>query len=115
MVLTCIRCLCAAPLLPEDLIMEGLAQIWTEIEELGLADILRPLFIDYFNRAWQQRLQELSVYKQPERTNNCSESDNHSMAVEIPRNGPSIYQLLGTVFKSLLFLHWFLCLLMNVL
>lgn len=92
-----IRCLAAAPLLPEDKIMEGVQEIWDEVDASGWSDEMVSLF-NYFWREWRPRLPELSVYKHPERTNNCSESDNHSIGVVIPRNGPSIWQLLGMLY-----------------
>ena len=74
--------------------MQGVEEIWGEVDASGWANVMQSLF-NYFWREWRPRLHELSVYDHPERTNNCSESDNHCLGVVIPRNGPSVWQLLG--------------------
>lgn len=89
-----IRCLGSVPLLPQHLMWKGVCDIWGEIEDEGLDDEFLPL-LQYFEREWKPRRDELSVFGMPERTNNCSESDNRAMASFIPQNGPNIYHLLG--------------------
>ncbi len=89
-----IRCLSAAPLLPSDLIMAGVNELWREVANTEWRDHLEPLF-DYFRREWEPRRDELSVYGCPERTNNSSESDNHSLSVLLPKNRPSVWQCIG--------------------
>lgn len=91
---TYIRCLSGAPLLPEHLVLLGVLEIWEEVVASGLADTLRDLF-QYFEREWAPRTRELSVYRKPERTNNCSESDNHMMANMIPQNHPNVWHMTG--------------------
>ncbi|KAK3910859.1 N-(5'-phosphoribosyl)anthranilate isomerase [Frankliniella fusca] len=100
-----IRCLSAVPLLPADMIMLGVDELWVEIEATQWGPVLEPLFL-YFRREWSTRLQELSVFGQPERTNNCSESDNHSLCVVIPKTRPSIWQCIGKYSKPLILRTW---------
>ncbi|KAE8740311.1 hypothetical protein FOCC_FOCC014185 [Frankliniella occidentalis] len=87
-----VRCLCAVPLLPSNLMWDGVLEIWQDIVENGWDQNLGPLF-DYFQREWLPRRIELSCYNCPERTNNCSESDNHSLATVLPKNHPNIWSL----------------------
>ncbi|KAK3918078.1 Malformin synthetase mlfA [Frankliniella fusca] len=63
-------------------------------EAAGWAEDLEPLF-RYFRREWLPRVNELSVFSQEERTNNCSESDNRSIATAIPQNRLNISTLIG--------------------
>ncbi|XP_034231381.1 uncharacterized protein LOC117639635 [Thrips palmi] len=93
-----IRCLCGAPLLPADLIWHGVIEIWREVEQTEWRDELLPLF-QYFEREWKPRVNELSVWDCPERTNNCSESDNHTLANVIPQNRPNVFHLIGGFVK----------------
>ncbi|XP_052130715.1 uncharacterized protein LOC127751337 isoform X2 [Frankliniella occidentalis] len=88
-----LRCLCAAPLLPSNLIWDGVLEIWQEVVEEGWDQDLRQLF-EYFRTEWLPRRIELSVYNCPERTNNCSESDNHAIASVLQRNHPNIWSLI---------------------
>ncbi|KAK3909601.1 Elongation factor 4 [Frankliniella fusca] len=94
LVFSFIKCLCAAPLLPTGLIEPGVEEIWREVQASGWADELEPLF-DYFRGQWLPRAAELSVFGHPERTNNCSESDNHMMANILPQNRPNIWRIVG--------------------
>lgn len=89
-----IKCLCAAPLLPAGLIEPGVEEIWREVQASGWADDLEPLFT-YFRAEWLPRVAELSVFGQPERTNNVSESDNHMLANVLPQNRPNVWRILG--------------------
>ncbi|KAK3909846.1 Endonuclease MutS2 [Frankliniella fusca] len=89
-----IRCLSGAPLLPATLIETRIDEIWELVEAAGWAEDLEPLF-RYFRREWLPRVNELSVFSQEERTNNCSESDNRSIATAIPQNRPNIFTLIG--------------------
>ncbi|KAK3924637.1 (2R)-sulfolactate sulfo-lyase subunit beta [Frankliniella fusca] len=91
-----IRCICGAPLLPATLIEKGVEEIWTEVVTSGWGETLQPLF-SYFKKEWVPRVHELSVYSQPERTNNCSESDNRCMANFIPQNHPNIWTLIAGI------------------
>ncbi|XP_052127780.1 uncharacterized protein LOC127750346 [Frankliniella occidentalis] len=91
---TFIRCICGAPLLPATLIEEGVEEIWTEVVASGWGETLEPLF-SYFRREWLPRIQELSVFSHPERTNNCSESDNRCLANFIPQNHPNVWTLIA--------------------
>ncbi|XP_052128117.1 uncharacterized protein LOC127750458 [Frankliniella occidentalis] len=101
---TFIRCLCGAALLPAPLIANGIEEIWNQVEAAGWSNDLEPLF-RYFRREWLPRVNELSVYDQEERTNNCSESDNRSLAMAIPMNHPNIFTLIGG-FVQLEHLAW---------
>lgn len=94
MVFELIRCFCAVPMLPYHRIEEGVNELWLEIQELGWGQQFRPLY-EYFQREWLPRAEELSVFMQPERTNNCSESDNHALANVFPKNHPNIWQMIG--------------------
>lgn len=58
---------------------------------------LLPLF-QYFEEVWVPRFDELSVFGDPDRTNNCSESDNRMLANALPQNFPNIWALIGMVF-----------------
>jgi len=89
-----IKSLCGAPLLPHNLIWRGVLQIWNEVEQSPWSNQLKPLF-EYFEREWKPRVDELSVFDCPERSNNCSESDNHALASVIPQNRPNCYHLIG--------------------
>jgi len=80
--------------LPAGLIERGVEQIWEEVQASGWANDLEPLFA-YFRAEWLPRIDELSVFGYPERTNNCSESDNHMLANIFPQNRPNIWRLLG--------------------
>lgn len=82
-----IRCIAGAPLLPMYLIWSGVCEIWDEVVAAGWGDELLPLF-QYFEGTWMPRLNELSVFGVEDRTNNCSESDNHMLGTEIPQNHP---------------------------
>ncbi|KAK3931712.1 Pyridoxine/pyridoxamine 5'-phosphate oxidase [Frankliniella fusca] len=95
---TFIRCIAGLPLLPPDRIWTGLLDIWAEVEEAGWADTLWPFF-KYFESEWKPRIQELSVFESPERTNNIAESDNGSLASVIPQNRPNIWHLIGAFVK----------------
>ncbi|KAK3921811.1 Non-structural protein 1, partial [Frankliniella fusca] len=87
-----VRCLCAVPLLPSNLMWDGVLEIWQDVVEMGRDQHLGTLF-HYFQRVWLPRRIELSCYNCPERTNNCSESDNHSIATVLPKNHPNIWSL----------------------
>ncbi|KAK3916946.1 Magnesium-protoporphyrin IX monomethyl ester [oxidative] cyclase 2, chloroplastic, partial [Frankliniella fusca] len=93
-----IKALGGAPLLPCDLIWRGVLQIWDEVERSPWSNQLRPLF-EYFEREWKPRVDELSVFDCPERSNNCSESDNHALASLIPQNRPNCFHLIGSFVK----------------
>lgn len=80
--------------MPKHLIVQGVNELWAEVEASAWAAVLKPLF-DYFHSEWVPRLEELSVYGQAERTNNCSESDNHMLANEIPQNHPNIWHMIS--------------------
>ncbi|KAK3916404.1 Prostate and testis expressed protein 3 [Frankliniella fusca] len=89
-----IRCLCGAPLLPPALIAPTAEDLWKEVQAAGWAGELQDLF-DYFRKEWVPRVSELSVFGHPERTNNCSESDNRAMANVLPQTHPSVWTLIG--------------------
>ncbi|KAE8738442.1 hypothetical protein FOCC_FOCC016078 [Frankliniella occidentalis] len=99
-----IRCLCGTPLLPAALISTGAEEVWAQVEAAGWSEEFQPLF-QYFRREWIPRISELSVFDQEERTNNCSESDNRSLATAIPMNHPNIFTLIGG-FVELEHLAW---------
>lgn len=92
-----ISCMCSIPLLPACEIWAGVTQLWTEVELSGWSAELLPLFV-YFENEWKPRLLELSVFGEPERTNNCSESDNRMLANVVPQNFPNIWILIGEKF-----------------
>lgn len=94
-----IRCLSVVPLLPAHRIVEGVLDIWNEVLASGWAETLQPLF-EYLERQWFPLVNELSVYDQPERTNNCSECDNHAMGTAIATNRPRIWELVCKFFLS---------------
>lgn len=71
-VFTAIRCMCAVPMLPSDLMWVGVIEIWAEVPNAWRQQ-LRPLFL-YFKREWLPRKEELCVHNLANRTNNCSES-----------------------------------------
>lgn len=71
----------------------GAFEIWHEIEAAGWANLFGPLF-DYLQRIWLPRSNELCVFGWPERTNNCSESDNHAISSVLPQNHPNTWRLL---------------------
>ncbi|KAE8741560.1 hypothetical protein FOCC_FOCC012897 [Frankliniella occidentalis] len=89
-----IRCLSGAALLPPGLIVDGVEEIWRRVEAAGWSEQFEPFF-QYFRREWYPRKYELSVFNHDERTNNCSESDNRSMATAIPQNHPNVWFLIG--------------------
>lgn len=89
-----VRCLSGAPLLPATLIETGIEEVWIVVEASGWSKELQPLF-NYFRSQWLPRVKELSVFSQEERTNNCSESDNRSLATAIPQNHPNIFTLIS--------------------
>jgi len=93
-VLLFIASLGAAPLLPMYLIWPGVLEIWREVELAGWGAELRPLF-EYWEKEWKPRLNELSVFNDPDRTNNCSETDNRMMANCIPQDFPNTWFLIG--------------------
>lgn len=89
-----IRCLCAAPLLPSHLMWTGVLEIWAMVEASGWETEMAPLF-QYFHDEWLPRRDELSVFGFPDRTNNCSETDNRMMANALPQNHPNVYNMIG--------------------
>ncbi|KAK3909600.1 Methionine aminopeptidase 2 [Frankliniella fusca] len=93
LVLSFIKCLCAAPLLPAGLIEPGVEEIWREVQASGWADDLEPLFV-YFRRDWLPHVAELSVYDCPRRTSYCCYSDNRMLAYVSPQNDQNIWCLL---------------------
>ena len=76
------------------MIWTGVVQIWHEVVAAGLGDIFLPVF-QYLETEWKPRIDELSVFGMPERTNNCSESDNRSMGNLIPQQRPNVWHLTG--------------------
>lgn len=89
-----IRCLSGVPLLPQHAMWTGVVEIWHEIRASGLGDLFLPVF-QYFETEWKPRSNELSCFNIPERTNNCSESDNSSLNNLIPQNRPNVWHLIG--------------------
>ncbi len=82
------------PLLPSTLIAGAVDNLWNEVIAAGWGDKLHSLFA-YFRREWVPRVTEISVFNQPERTNNVSESDNRSIANVVPQNHPNVWALIG--------------------
>ncbi|XP_034231375.1 uncharacterized protein LOC117639631 [Thrips palmi] len=99
-----IRCLCGVPMLPSHMIWLGVLEIWDEVQQTPWSNNFRPLF-EYFEKEWKPRVDELSVFNAPERTNNSSESDNHMLAKVLPQNRPNCFHLIGG-FVKLEHLSW---------
>ncbi|KAK3924154.1 Phosphate acyltransferase [Frankliniella fusca] len=99
-----IRCVCALPLLPMHLIWAAAQEFWGEVEASGWGPDLLPLF-QYFEETWMPRINELSVFGDSDRTNNCSESDNRTLANVFPQNHPNVWQLVGG-FVQLEYVAW---------
>lgn len=97
-VLSSISALCAVPMLPSHLMWRGVEEIWQEVVDNGWDVQLWPLF-QHFQSYWLPRRHELCVYGVPDRTNNCSESDNHAIASVLPQNRPNTYHLIGKFIK----------------
>lgn len=92
-VLSFIKCLCAIPLLPADMIETGVQEIWREIEASGWVSDLEPL-CGYVRREWLPHVAEVSVYDDALRTSYCCNSDNHMLASVLPQNRKNIWYLL---------------------
>jgi len=92
-----IMSLCGAPLLPKDLICDGVWELWHGVEDTEWSNEVLPLF-QYFEREWMPRLDELSVWGCPSRTNNVSESDNHTLSNVVPQNRPNVFNLIGKLY-----------------
>lgn len=90
---TAILCLCALPMLPYDLMWQGVEEVWMNVPQAWRAP-LEPLF-KYIEQEWKPRKKELTVFGIADRTNNASESDNRGLAHVLPNN-PNIYHLIGT-------------------
>lgn len=94
---TVIRSLCALPLLPSHLIVDGVLEMSEYTVNAGRWDELAPFF-NYINQTWLRpsRLPILSVYKCTHRTSNGCESYNHILNSAVGQLAhPNVYSLIG--------------------
>ncbi|KAJ1519180.1 hypothetical protein ONE63_011214 [Megalurothrips usitatus] len=104
LVLSFIRSICAVPLLPLHLMWRGIIELWEEVTASGWHNELLGMF-QYLELEWRPRFPELCVFGVDDRTNNCSESDNHMMANVVPQNHPNVWALVGG-FVQMEYLAW---------
>ena len=86
-----VRCCCALPLLPQDMIEDGLLSLVLEAVGLNLFDDMDDFFgyiYDTWINSW--RFQCLSCCLSPFRTNNCSECANRMLRLRTRVHRPSI-------------------------
>ncbi|XP_034253871.1 uncharacterized protein LOC117652827 [Thrips palmi] len=96
-----VGCLCALPLLPEDLICKGYVYVVKRAAKKGHFDKLGPL-LKYVLTSWMQgpNSDVLSVYRCDNRTSNVCESDNASLAALLKIKHPAVWALLGAFLES---------------
>ena len=89
----------ALPLLPEHDIEEA----WNELKTMPLPDMPIQAFTKfkaYISKTWiQQRLNVLSVYGQPFRTNNSVESYNARWNQRVGVKGPNMWMLCDKIWE----------------
>ncbi|KAE8740773.1 hypothetical protein FOCC_FOCC013697 [Frankliniella occidentalis] len=93
-----IRSVCALPLLPQALMGRGLNTLIQEANRRGYLQLLTPFF-NYMIDTWMSNplFSTLSVYDQPHRTNNVSESCNRMLRSRTGVHRPGLWQFLTAV------------------
>jgi len=90
-----VGCLCALPLLPEDLIKRGYIWILNKSQKTGYFERLYSLLAYVWDTWICGEGEILSVYRCPFRTSNVCESDNAILNSMLKAKHPSIWALLG--------------------
>ncbi|KAK3910862.1 Protein FAR1-RELATED SEQUENCE 2 [Frankliniella fusca] len=93
-----IRAMCALPLLPQALMGRGLNTLIQEATRRGYVQFLNPYF-NYMIDTWMTNplFSTMSVYDQPHRTNNVSESCNRMLRSKTGAHRPGLWHFLTAV------------------
>lgn len=88
----------ALPLLPHYRMREGLSTIWLRARRNGLLRRLRP-FLQYIKNTWLPRRRIVSVCFSEDRTNNVSESLNHTFNLIVKQRRPNVWLFTDAVVR----------------